>query len=270
MEYRADLHCHSSCSDGTLTPIALIHLAKEKGLSALSITDHDSFRAYSEESFAEAKRCQLDLLIGVEFTAAYLGTTVHVLGYAIELTPEILSFCDSHQERRKKRNCAILKKLASHGILIEEKELYEGNENATVGRVHIAELMVKKGVVKNMLEAFHKFIGDGKSCFDPGEGIHILETIAVIHRAGGKAFIAHPHLFRKRALLEALLEMGFDGIECYYASFPPKDQEKWVKLAQEKKLLISGGSDFHGGEKSHAPLGASYVDRSTMEKIFFL
>ena len=144
MTYRADLHCHSIYSDGSLTPIELIELAKKNGLSGLSITDHDTLNAYSKDVYAAAKALDIDLFTGVEFSARFEDINVHILGYGVELTPGILSFCKEHLNSRNERNALIIKKLRSLSFVISEKELYQGKKQTVIGRPHIATLMVQK------------------------------------------------------------------------------------------------------------------------------
>jgi 3',5'-nucleoside bisphosphate phosphatase len=262
--FRADLHCHTNCSDGTLTPVEVVRLAKEIGLSALSITDHDSVNAY-ETALPAAKEAGLLLGTGVEFSSYHLGRSVHLLGYNYSLeSPELHAFCAKHHERRRQRNLAILAKLGARGIVIKEEELV----GKTIGRPHIAALMIKKGFVSTIKEAFNLYIGDDCSCFVSGVQISTAETIGVIHRAGGKAFLAHPHLLNNGSLLKELLKLPFDGIECHYARCQPAQEKRWIKIAQERGYLMSGGSDFHGAVKPDIPLGCSWVGEESFFAIF--
>jgi len=263
--FRADLHCHSKCSDGTLSPIQLIEEAKRIGLSGLSITDHDTLRAY-EEAIPKAKEFDIRLGAGVEFSCIHQGKSVHVLGYDFELSnEEIHSFCHQHVLRRRERNLKILGKLQRLNMPIKENEL---KALTIIGRPHIAQAMVEKGYVDSIKEAFSSFIGEGKCCYDSGRPVLVEETIEVIHAAKGKAFIAHPHLIAHRSLLKELLKMPFDGIECYYANFLTKEHKRWLQVAKEKNWLISGGSDFHGDIKPGLHLGCSWVDEQTFFSIF--
>ena len=268
MEYRADLHCHSICSDGTYTPMELLALAHEKKLSALSITDHDTLEAYSPALFAEAKKLLISLFVGAEFSARYCNDNVHILGYGMEKTPEILAFCRRHYERRVTRNQKILSLLTAHSFPISEEELLTENTGKVIGRPHIANIMVAKGYVRTVQEAFNRFLGEGRCCFDFGPIITVEETIAAIHKAKGKAFIAHPHLLPRSSLAEELLSFDFDGIECYYALLPFWREKKWIDFAKKRGKLISGGSDFHGTAKPHISLGCSWVGKKEVESIF--
>ena len=185
----------------------------------------------------------------------------------MEKTPEILTFCEKHQERRLKRNRTILEKLKRLSMIIEEEELGNPNDR-TVGRPHIAELLLKKNYTSSIQEAFDRYIGEGKPCFEPGESFTPEETIDIIHLSGGKAFIAHPHLIKKNEVLRDLYEMDFDGIECYYGVFHNGEEKKWLKIAKERGWLVSGGSDFHGTIKPYIQLGTSWVDEDRVKAIF--
>ena len=266
-QFRADMHMHSTCSDGSLTPIELLHLAKQKGLSGLSITDHDTVQAYSEETLQEANNLNLLLCKGVEFSCRHRDTNVHVLGYHFK--KDLSNFCYEHQVRRRDRNLTILGKLKKQKIDIHESELYGemAMPSKVIGRPHIAALLIKKGIVKDIQEAFRCYLGDNASCYDPGKPFTVEETIATIHAGEGKAFIAHPHLLKKGRVVKELLKMPFDGIECYYSMIPRDQEQKWVDVAKKHHLFMSGGSDFHGAIKPHVSMGCSWVDEETFRKI---
>ena len=267
--FRADLHCHSHCSDGSSSPVELIDLSLAKGLSALAITDHDTVAAYPE-AVEYARKKNFLLGTGVEFSCHYQKLSVHVLGYDFNWqSPHIWEYCARLQEKRKNRNREILEKLCRLQMPIEEKELERLSQNAkAIGRPHIAAVMVKKGYVKSIQEAFSFYLGDRECCYVPGILFPVEEAIQVIHAAQGKAFIAHPHLYDDGMIVKTLLQFPFDGIECHYARCPPHKEKRWIKLAKERKLLMSGGSDFHGSVKPHIPLGCSWVDQNLFYAIF--
>lgn len=265
--FRADLHCHTLFSDGTMTPDQLLHLAKEIGLSGISITDHDTVEAYSQ---APAIARELGILLGsgVEFSCVFQKMSVHVLGYDFDLnSPAIAALCLRHQQRRTSRNKAILDNLSRLSMPILEEDLLSIGER-TIGRPHIAKLMVERGYVGSIKEAFNLYLGDGKPCYESGEGISVQETLDVIHEGKGKAFIAHPHLLTHSRKIKELLKYPFDGIECHYAKFAPEQERQWFQMAKEKGWLMSGGSDFHGSSKDYIQLGCSWVDEENFHKIF--
>lgn len=258
--FHADLHCHSTYSDGTASPADLVKMAVEINLSGLSITDHDSINAYPEV-LPLAKELNLEIISGVEFSSVHKGTSVHILGYAFPLeNPAIQKFCSRHHLRRENRNKGILERLAKHGIPILEEEIRKITKaNQTIGRPHIAQAMIKKGYVKSIREAFKVYLGEGKKCYAEGESFSAEETIDLIHEAKGLAVIAHPHLLNDRKTLHELLEMNVDGLECFYACFSHAANLPWIKLAEKKHLLMTGGSDFHGDMKPQISLGSSWV-----------
>jgi len=253
-EFRADLHCHSTHSDGTLTPQELVLHAKEVGLNGLAITDHDAISAYQVAPHHVVK-----LLPGVELSTTLDTMQIHILGYAFN--PEhqaIREFCALCRHHRLERNREILEKLGQLGMKMEESEIVkEGDLVTAYGRPHIAKVMIQKGYVKTLPEAFRRFIGEGKSCYTPGKKFEVQEGIDAIHQAGGKAIIAHPHLIGSRTIVDKLLTMNFDGLEAYYSRFTEQVNSKWVKIAQEKNWLATGGSDFHGTVKPEVKLGVS-------------
>ncbi|HEY2811193.1 MAG TPA: PHP domain-containing protein [Rhabdochlamydiaceae bacterium] len=264
--FRADLHCHTLYSDGTFSPEALIAKAKEIGLSGISITDHDSIQAYGEVPRI-AKEKGILLGSGAEFSCVYEELNIHVLAYDFDIShPRIKGFCEKHFHRRRERNRVILEKLKKYNKILDEEEL--NSMGHMIGRPHIAQLLLKKGYVGSIQEAFQLYIGDTRPCYHRGTGFSVEETLALIHEVGGKAFIAHPHLLRRWPKVRALLALPFDGIECHYAQLPKDQETRWIKLAQERKMLISGGSDFHGDITEHNPLGSSWVDEENFYKIF--
>lgn len=265
-EFRADLHCHTTCSDGTSSPQEVLKIASDIGLQGLAITDHDSIEAY-QSALPIAKELGVELISGIEFSSMLGNVSVHILAYAFPLiSPVIINFCLKHFQRRTNRNREILKNLAAHGMPISEEELLAvipecpPNAHSTIGRPHIALAMLKKGYIHSIQEGFNKYLGEGKKCYAAGEYFSTQETIDIIHQAKGFAIIAHPHLIDHTATLKKLLEMDFDGIECYYARFPKENEMRWLKIAAHRKWLITGGSDYHGTIKPNIPLGASWVN----------
>lgn len=264
--FKADLHCHTTCSDGTFSPEELLLHAQKIGLSGLSITDHDTIDAYAV-AIPLAKELGLVLGSGAEFSCLFQDMSVHVLGYDFDLkSPAIAALCQRHALRRLERNRVILEKLKRMNKPIEEEELLKMGKN--IGRPHIAHLMVEKKYVATIQQAFSLYIGDEQPCFYRGAVCSVEETLEILHSARGKAFLAHPHLLRSNRKIRELLKLPFDGIECYYAKFPADQEKRWLKMAQERGLLISGGSDFHGSIKSYLPLGASWVDEQRFQQIF--
>lgn len=266
--FRADMHCHSTCSDGSLSPRDLVLLAAQKGLKALSITDHDTIGAYVE-AIPAAREAGIRLLAGVELSAMQRGQSVHILGYAYNLnSPVMQAFCHKHFERRHKRALTILKRLQDQGFKLSDDDLFSAVPAGTsIGRPHIAEAMIRAGYVTSVDAAFKTYLGSGKSCYVAVDTPSVKETIATIHAAGGVATIAHPHLIQNDILLKELLGMAFNGIEVYYARFGLHQCQRWLDIAKTRQWLISGGSDFHGDAKPQIALGSSWVSEEVFNAL---
>jgi len=275
-EFRADLHCHSYCSDGEDSPFELLAKAKAANLQGLSITDHDSMEAYSPLLFDDAKRLGIHLLPGIELSSEYEGSSVHVLGYGFDLnSPSLGMFLVYLKERRRDRNLAIFEKMRQHRMPITEEELIaflqthtkDPNVHRTIGRPHIAYFMLHKGYVSSTQQAFEMYLKEGGLCYASGIKVLPKEAIEQIHRANGKAVLAHPHFIKKGERLRQILSLPFDGIECHYAALPKELELPWLDIANQKKWIATGGSDYHGSFKPHIPLGASWSGESVFKAL---
>jgi len=265
--FRADLHCHTSCSDGLLSPASVVRLAAERGLTGLSITDHDTIDAY-EEALPVAHECRIKMLSGVEFSTVYQEHSVHVLAYAFPLSSSvIIDLCRRQQQRRQHRAKAFLQRLAENGMIVTHEALGVDDLHV-IGRPHIAAALVREGYVKSVKEAFHKFLNEGKKCFVPSEAFPVEEIIDSIHQAGGLAVLAHPMLIKKKRVLRQLLGMNFDGLECYYASFTMDEEQRFLEIAHKKKWLVTGGSDFHDDVSPYSSLGCSWTPEATFRILY--
>lgn len=261
-EFRADLHCHTTFSDGSYTPTELLKEAKRVGIQAIAITDHDTTGAY-RQALTIAPSYSIELLPGIELSSIERREPVHILGYAFNENDEGLQrFCLAHQRRRKERNRAIIERLKNLKLPIEEEDF--PINSGSVGRPHIAYAMVKRGYVDSIQRAFKLYLKEGGLAYVEGDHFSAEETIEVIHRAGGVAVIAHPHLITDQAVVDYMLTLPIDGLEAYYCYYPKSKCERWLRIAKKKDLLITGGSDFHGSVKKIA-LGASWTERATFE-----
>jgi predicted metal-dependent phosphoesterase TrpH len=237
--------------------------AHEIGLSGLSITDHDTIAAYTPQLFVLADELKIRLLPGIELSSEWEGASVHILGYGIDIHSEHLkSFLSEMIRRRNLRNQAIIDKLKARNIAIEMEELYRLSLHQTIGRPHIAALLLRKGVVVSMQEAFQVYLGEGASCYSLGIKYTPSEVIDAIHEAKGKAVLAHPH-FTKVSHLRQLLNLPLDGLECYYGTLHKVQERPWLDKAKKRGLIPTGGSDYHGHFKPHVSLGCSWVDEKT-------
>lgn len=268
---KADLHCHSYYSDGSCSPKELVDVAVKAGFSGLSITDHDVLQAYPE-ALPYATEQGIVLLPGVELSTVCQNDAIHVLGYAFSPMDESLTqFCRVYRERREVRNQGILDNLKKHGVDVSMDEVKTLSPHATTyGRPHIALVMIKKGYVSTVYEAFSKYIGSGKCCYVAGEKWTTEEAIEAVHRANGKAVIAHPHLIKDRRVVKTLLAMPFDGLEGYYSRSSSYENHRWCKIAEERGWIVTGGSDFHGTVRPDVPFGSAWAPEKTVELLLSL
>ncbi|MBS0622934.1 MAG: PHP domain-containing protein [Verrucomicrobia bacterium] len=270
MSFRADLHTHTDCSDGTVSPQELVRLAKQIGLSGLAITDHDTFEGYFH-ALPVAEKEGIELLIGAEFSAAHPRGSVHILAYGFD--PEHIALrelCAHHLKRRTKRNLEILERLKGYGMSLNEEDLWamaQREDKKVFGRPHIAQAMVKLGYASDLKEAFSRWIGDGKPAYAAPMEVSVEETLERIHLAKGFAVIAHPHLLGDSYLLSLLLKMPFDGIEGFYGKFAAGVDQRYVNMGQNLGWIITGGSDFHGSVKPQVSLGSSWVGEGVFRKL---
>ncbi len=270
---KADLHSHSTASDGVHTPTETVKMAKEAGLRAFAITDHDTVGGV-EEGLRTGREIGIEVIPGIEMSSLANGQDIHVLGYYVNHTdPTFLQKLKELRETRGSRNRMMVEKLRELGIDItieEVKARKEGMDNQNVGRPHIAEVLIAKGVVQSMNEAFDKYLGkDGQAYCNP-ERIPPEKAIDLIIEAGGVPVLAHPGLYEDDALVERIIQQGLIGIEVYHPDHDELAELRYLKLAEKYQLLVTAGSDFHGsrnGSMYHAPIGTSTIDPSVIDKL---
>ncbi|MGM9572564.1 MAG: PHP domain-containing protein [bacterium] len=254
-----DLHVHTTASDGTLTPGEVVSLAQKKGLTAIAITDHDTVWGI-EEALAAGKKTGVEIVPGIELSVAY-EKEMHILGYYIDYKNLFLQNKIKKLEQfRLQRNPLIIKKLNLLGLEIELGEVEEIVSGNIMGRPHIAQVMLKKGYVNTVNDAFAKYLAEGKPAYVEKKRISIQEAIATIHSAGGCAVLAHPKYLglskeKLDLLLDELISYGLDGMEVYYGGHSLSEQICYKDLAVKKGLIMTGGSDFHGASKPEIKLG---------------
>jgi predicted metal-dependent phosphoesterase TrpH len=262
MHQRIDLHTHSTASDGTLTPTELMAAAKEAGLSAIALTDHDTFDGLAEAR-AEAERQGIELVPGCELSLDFNGLPTHLLALFVDERPgRVSAELGRVLEARARRNELMLEKLRAVGVNLRMEDMarYAGG---VVGRPHMARAMLAAGVVRSFEEAFSRFLGAGGLAYVPKAKLTPQKAIAAIHADGGLAVLAHPYLLsQQRAqiapLLAELAGMGLDGVEVYYTEHSDQYTELVAELAKGLNLLASGGSDFHGAVKPGVRLGRGH------------
>ncbi len=250
-----DLHIHSSFSDGTEKPAAIVTTMKELGFSAISITDHDTVDAQAE-SVIVAQKMGIEYVPGVEFSTSYKDVRFHILGYFIDYKDQRLeNLSERLIEERNKRAFKMMEKLRSFGIILELEDILAKVTNYNIGRLHFAKAMVEQGYTKSVKEAFDNFLGYGKPCYVPKWTPSPKEIIELIHSIGGVAVLAHPGTIGEDRYIPHLIECGLDGIEAYYPEHTEKQTEHYRALGEKHGLVITGGSDSHGRVESKPFLG---------------
>jgi predicted metal-dependent phosphoesterase TrpH len=265
---QVDLHTHTKESDGLLSPKTLIEEASAAGLTALAITDHDTVSGYRKAKDHAAK-CQIELIPGIELSASIGSEEIHILGYFIE--PEHLllkAYLEKHVQAREARACAIIENLNHFGHEIEIDNILAYAGNGVIARPHIAEAMVDRGIVKNYLEAFDLWIGNGKpACVDKRNDTPT-SVIDLIHHCAGVAVLAHPGSKFPSTILDSLVAAGLDGIEVFHPRHHYHTQQHYKQYALKNNLIITGGSDFHGGRKVNESIGSCFVSYQTVEQLY--
>lgn len=259
MHQRIDLHTHSTASDGTFTPTELMRAAKEAGLSAIALTDHDTFDGLPEAR-EEAQKLGLELVPGCELSLDYAGLPTHLLALFVDERPgRVVGELTRVRRARAQRNEVMLEKLKSVGVHLRREDV-ERHASGVVGRPHMAQAMLEAGVVRSFDEAFTRFLGAGGLAYVPKAKLSPTEAIRAIHADGGLAVLAHPYLLSQQprqieSILTDLAGLGLDGVEVYYTEHSDKYTALVSGLARNLGLLESGGSDFHGAVKPGVTLG---------------
>ncbi|PHV69437.1 hypothetical protein CS063_15675 [Sporanaerobium hydrogeniformans] len=259
-----DLHLHSTASDGTYSPSSLATLASQQGLTAIALTDHDTLAGVSECQKA-GETLGLKVLAGIELSTSYEGKELHILGYNVSLTdPDFLAHLKEIQAARDRRNAQTISRLNTLGLDLTLEDLDQGTHPSPVfTRAHFAQALFQKGYVDYPKQAFERYLGQGKPAYVPKEPLEALTSIELIHKVGGVAVLAHPTLYKLNrlqifSLLQKLVHLGLDGVECYYPSYTPAQSKDFLKFCRNNHLLATGGSDFHGANKPKTSLGTGY------------
>ena len=249
----ADLHTHSTASDGTFTPTELLEAAHAKKITLLALTDHDTTAGLAEAQRA-ATALGVAFLPGVELSAEGAPGKCHLLGLGIDPQHKPLINTLKHlSENRHARNEKMIARLNALGIpLTLEEVIAHAPPGANLGRPHFAATLLARGIVKDMREAFTPYLADDAAAYVEKATLRPTEAIALVHQAGGLCFLAHPGLLRlashetHESRVRALSLLGLDGIEAYYSSNSPAEEARFLRLAEKFGLLVTGGSDFHG------------------------
>lgn len=252
----ADLHCHTTASDGLLTPRELVLLASQKGLKAVAITDHDTILGWNEAENGGSE-FGIEILRGVELNTDWDGKEVHILGYELDRESKIM------QERlaelqlsRYKRIQEILERLRQLGIKLFIDDVLEFALGESVGRPHVAQALVKYGYVTDIRDAFIRYLGSGASAYVPRFKLTTMDGIRFIRESKGVAVLAHPGVqgLEENAIASWVSD-GLQGVEIIHSDHNCDDEKRYRQIAQKYDLIMTGGSDFHGDNKPSVILG---------------
>jgi predicted metal-dependent phosphoesterase TrpH len=269
---KIDLHSHTVASDGKNTPTENVQLAKEKGLKAIAITDHDTVSGI-KEALQAADGLDLEVVPGIEISTLEQGQDIHVLGYFIDYqNPAFQEELENLRGTRNLRNKMIIEKLNELGIEISIEEVYakQTQKGGNVGRPHIADVLMDKGIVDSLEQAFEEYLGrEGRAYTNPPR-ISPDKGVQLIQRYGGIPVLAHPGLYDYDELIEHLVGLGLKGLEVYHPDHSPAEVEKYKSIAEKLNLIATGGSDYHGvrnGVVFHGDLGSQPVSVDVLEKL---
>lgn len=257
---RIDLHLHSIYSDGEFRPCEVVKFGHQKGTTALSLTDHDTVGGIPE-ALQTGQDLGIDIIPGIELSAYSENREIHILGYYIDWTdPRLDARLQVLRQSRHTRNREILTRLQELQFPLTYEEVKAVAGRDSVGRPHIAHLLVQKGYAANLQDAFRTFLGEGALAFVPRHLPQAREVIEWIREAGGVAVLAHPCCIKRKKeelfkYCETLRAEGLQGIEVFYSAHTPKDIRDYLEIARKLNLLVTGGSDFHGSIKPGIAVG---------------
>lgn len=263
MEKLCDLHAHSIASDGSLTPTELVQLAVDSGLSAVVLCDHNTVAGLPEFVRA-AENLPVEAVPAVEFTTEYRGIELHILGLFVkpEHYEEINSLLDTFKRRKEQSNLLLVKALNAAGICVDYEAIRE--KHSYVNRVHVAEVLVEKGLAPSVEEAFRTYLKPGRGYYVPPKRPDAYETIRFIKSLGAVAVLAHPFLnldeAQLREFLPEAIACGLDAMETIYSKYDPQTTALAKEIAAQYGIAESGGSDFHGSAKPGIALGTGKGD----------
>ncbi|MFZ5631819.1 MAG: PHP domain-containing protein [Bacillota bacterium] len=264
----ADLHVHTTASDGTDSPEEVVVRAVSAGLGALAIADHDTLDGILP-AMEEGQRRGLEVLPAIELGTEFNGQEIHLLGYLIDVAcTDFQAELAYFRRTRRERVTRMIGRLNKLGFPITLERVLEIAGPGSVGRPHIARAMVETGRVQSVEEAFNFYIGEGKPGFMPRFKYTPARAVRLVRLAGGVAVLAHPGLAQADDLIQSLIPEGLQGVEVYHPGHTPEAIEHYRRLCEQYGLVATGGSDYHGAEsQKHNRLGACTVPCRVVEQI---
>lgn len=263
----ADLHLHTSFSDGTYSPEELVQHAHAQSLGAIALTDHDTVEGCERAGLA-ASAAGLEFIPGTELTAEHQGEEIHILGYFIDTHHEpFLAQVARFQEVRQNRIREMVARVNEHDIPLRAEDVFRLANCRAPGRPHVARALVAAGHCGSLDEAFERFLKKGRPAWVPKFKISASDAIRLIHEAGGAAVLAHPGLNRVDHFIPAMVGFGLDGLECLHTKHSPAVAEHYLAMARQMGLVITGGSDCHGHSKGRPLIGTVRLPYPNVERL---
>lgn len=263
----ADLHLHSNRSDGLSTPIELVDMASQHNLRAIAIVDHDDISAL-DEAIPYGQSEGVEIIPGVELSVCYNQLEFHLLAYCFDYrNPDLLEYLDLFKRKRVARAQEMVHLLEKSGLPVSFEVVLKKAGEGTVGRPHIAEVLLEEGLVYSFQDAFNRFIGNGKPAYVASYRFELHRALALIHSAGGVCSIAHPGLEITNGVLLDLIKAGVNGIETIHPNHSQEQILYFRRIAEENGLFETGGSDYHGAKKGEDAFGHYNVPYEVVEKM---
>ncbi|MCU0770624.1 MAG: PHP domain-containing protein [Verrucomicrobia bacterium] len=251
----ADLHLHTYFSDGTYSPEELVAHARDHGLSAIALTDHDTVEGCARAAQA-CLEAGIEFISGTELTADYKGTELHMLGYFLDVGNErLIQEISKCQATRQDRVREMVLRLNQQRVPLRAERVFAIANCQSPGRPHVARALVQDGYCASVDEAFERFLKRSRPAWVPKRRISAADAIGLIHQAGGLAVMAHPGLNRTDDLIPPVVKAGLDGIECFHTKHSTATAERYLEIADRYNLLVTGGSDCHGMSKGRPLIG---------------
>ena len=264
---QADLHIHTTCSDGTFTPRDVVDRAAAAGLTVIAITDHDTMNGVAEARQHGPAR-DVEVVPGVEISTYHGDQEFHLIGLYVDTVntaflERLSEMCRARHERIEQ----IVDKLRSIGVELDAQDVIDLADGGSPGRAHVAQALKDRGHVSNLAEAFYRYVGDSGPAFVPKRYMSVEEAITTIRAMGGVSILAHPGVTSRDDYIPLFAEMGLHGIEAFYPTYNREQTARYLTMAMRLGLLVAGGSDCHGARRPDLPIGRVRVPGVYVEKI---
>jgi predicted metal-dependent phosphoesterase TrpH len=260
-----DLHAHSTASDGAASPSDLVAAARRANLAAIAITDHDTVAGVREATSAAA-RLGIRLVPGVELSAVDADGETHLLGLHLSDLDALDGQLAELRDMRRTRAERMVERLNALGVRVSMDDVLAQAAGGAIGRPHVARALIARGWAPDMRTAFDRYLAAGRPAFVPKDRLSLADAIAIVHRAGGLAVLAHPGAAATTQRITALAALGLDGVEVRHPSHDDAEIGRILSLTERLGLLPSGGSDWHGAADGPRTIGVMRVPAAVLER----